>query len=806
MPPLDLLHFLVSLGESADLSPWKDNLTMPVLQIWKAEAEKYALKGDAPQALAVVKCLLQVGYWLKAETILALGHWTGGNVNYLLADYPKAINHYHKAHSFYASQGDTLNLARSQVGLVGALSSLKQYAEAQKVGANSWNVLSASDEPEDKKRLAGLANNLGIAADYLGRYEESLEFYQTKLTYWQNQPVTHRAISEIGRTRLNMGVVKQRLNLWAEAEMDFQTGRQLLRQLPDSERPQSDMVRGAIHLANLLAKRGGLPQEVLSAFAQARDERATLATPPNDLPDLLHLDVSEAEWQIKARHINRDMGEHLENLLRRAIQTGQGREANRIELLLAVYAALEGEIETAVSRYTRLCHSLQEEDLLCRAWHGLGQMYYRMGDINKAQQAWETGIDSIETNRRSLSVSYFRSGFLHDKLVIYQDLIALHIAQSASESAFQWAERARARELVEWLGNRLEMPTEMTLTIPTVCAAIPLDTLFLVYMLIEEQYWVFPLTHHRLYPPRMLGSLPAAYVVEQTLSQLYQLGQFPVQFVQRRATTLLETGQSILEGWYKQFLQPVNELLQSHSKVVIAPDGLLYRLPFHAFYDTENGRYLIETHEVQYTASATAWFLSQYRNQLTSQKGVVLGFDGTQLHHTTTEVEAITHVFPHFAAYTGKTAVYERLEEAQTADFIHIAAHALFRADHPLFSNIELANGRLEAQNVLQLQLQARLVCLSACETGRGLLRGGEYLGLAHTFLLAGAGNVLATHWAIDDAATAQFMGIFYQNLSQGMPLATALCAAQRAILISEQQHLHLPYYWAAFFLFGGIH
>ncbi|MEM7079693.1 MAG: CHAT domain-containing protein, partial [Pseudomonadota bacterium] len=56
---------------------------------------------------------------------------------------------------------------------------------------------------------------------------------------------------------------------------------------------------------------------------------------------------------------------------------------------------------------------------------------------------------------------------------------------------------------------------------------------------------------------------------------------------------------------------------------------------------------------------------------------------------------------------------------------MHIAAHAYFREDNPLFSFIELADGKLETLDILNLKFKAKLVVLSACESGHGVLKGG---------------------------------------------------------------------------------
>jgi CHAT domain-containing protein len=85
------------------------------------------------------------------------------------------------------------------------------------------------------------------------------------------------------------------------------------------------------------------------------------------------------------------------------------------------------------------------------------------------------------------------------------------------------------------------------------------------------------------------------------------------------------------------------------------------------------------------------------------------------------------------------------------------------------------------------------------------MLRGGDYFGLVQAFLLAGAQAVMATHWAVDDAATAGFMGNFYQELAKGVRPSLALQRAQTtaiATLLPQERH---PYYWAPFFLLETV-
>jgi len=112
-------------------------------------------------------------------------------------------------------------------------------------------------------------------------------------------------------------------------------------------------------------------------------------------------------------------------------------------------------------------------------------------------------------------------------------------------------------------------------------------------------------------------------------------------------------------------------------------------------------------------------------------------------------------------------------------------------------------NGLLQAWEILErIRIDAELVTLSACESGRGRDMGGEGLiGLSRAFQHAGASSVLASLWAVSDRSTAEWMHHFYAALQRGMPRDEALRAAQ-AEMRSQPAYAH-PFHWAAFQLSG---
>jgi CHAT domain-containing protein len=145
--------------------------------------------------------------------------------------------------------------------------------------------------------------------------------------------------------------------------------------------------------------------------------------------------------------------------------------------------------------------------------------------------------------------------------------------------------------------------------------------------------------------------------------------------------------------------------------------------------------------------------------------------------------------------------------------YIHFATHGLLNNTHPELSGLafslfdergETQNGFLRGMDVYNLRLPAELVVLSGCRTALGKEVSGEGLvGLTRGFMYAGAKRVLAGLWRVNDAATAELMRRFYQEMLGVKRLAPA--AALRAAQVSmwREPRWRSPFYWAAFALQG---
>jgi CHAT domain-containing protein len=176
--------------------------------------------------------------------------------------------------------------------------------------------------------------------------------------------------------------------------------------------------------------------------------------------------------------------------------------------------------------------------------------------------------------------------------------------------------------------------------------------------------------------------------------------------------------------------------------------------------------------------------------------------NGGQLPYAADEARQIAALFGDQALEGTRATLAEFYRIAPECQTIHLATHGDFRADNPLFSGLSLADGWLTTMDIFNLHLKASLVTLSACQTGRNVVGGGdELLGLMRAFLSAGAASVVLSLWAVEDRSTAQLMESFYRHLSEGYGKGQALRMAQVEILRQEREG-H-PYRWAAFNLAG---
>jgi CHAT domain-containing protein len=223
----------------------------------------------------------------------------------------------------------------------------------------------------------------------------------------------------------------------------------------------------------------------------------------------------------------------------------------------------------------------------------------------------------------------------------------------------------------------------------------------------------------------------------------------------------------------------------------------LHALPFHLMHD--GAAYLVETRSV--VVQPVAGLMCQPPPK--RPRGVLaLAHNGDDdaygMEHCARAVKARFTGTAHLGAGATRAPL-----AAAPVQILHLGAHAIFNLNQPRLSHVQLADGPLYADDLLDYDLGYELVVLGACSTGLCRPSGGdELLGLGRSVLYGGAGALMASLWDVEDSTAEQFMMAFYARLDDGQNKADALRAAQTGLL-AEHPGLH-PAFWGAFQIIGN--
>jgi CHAT domain-containing protein len=326
-------------------------------------------------------------------------------------------------------------------------------------------------------------------------------------------------------------------------------------------------------------------------------------------------------------------------------------------------------------------------------------------------------------------------------------------------------------------------------------------TVVLEYFQAGDELVLFVISHRRLSAYR-LGVV--ASLLERVDRFRFQITKFELgdTYVQAHATTLQTNVNVLLRQLYDELIGPCADNLVDARQLVIVPHGGLHYLPFHALIDP-TGTPLVERVEVTYSPSSTVLASRFDRPAQPAASGtrLLVGVSDGALPQIDGEIDVLRHLFDSPVVLAGEAATEQAFRrQAPQAEVIHLASHAVFRHDNPLFSAIKLSDGWLSLNDLYSMRLRASLVTLSACETGvNDVQAGDELVGLARGFFQAGAASVVVSLWAVNDASTARLMQRFYRHLEAGQAPAAAMRLAQIEL---RREYPH-PYFWAPFLVIG---
>jgi CHAT domain-containing protein/tetratricopeptide (TPR) repeat protein len=283
-------------------------------------------------------------------------------------------------------------------------------------------------------------------------------------------------------------------------------------------------------------------------------------------------------------------------------------------------------------------------------------------------------------------------------------------------------------------------------------------------------------------------------------------------------------------------LKPASEQIGGKLRWAIAPDRALWQLPFQALQSSGN-RYIIEDHAIAYAPSLTA--LNEMRKAAARSTRrppaplTILAFANPAISKQTAErvrlankeakldplpeaeneVRALEKLYgpTRSRVYTGAQA-REQNAKAEAGNFraLHFAAPAALDDISPMYSRIALAqsdasaseDGLFETREIMNLDLRADFAMLTASESARARVEGGEAItGLAWAFNVAGCPAVLISEWRVDSPGATEMILEFYRNqLARASKAESLQRAALRLLRSGPYKH---PFYWAGLRVIG---
>ena len=269
-------------------------------------------------------------------------------------------------------------------------------------------------------------------------------------------------------------------------------------------------------------------------------------------------------------------------------------------------------------------------------------------------------------------------------------------------------------------------------------------------------------------------------------------------------------------------LAPVNDMLTSAQRIIVAADGVYASIPFGTLIPEDDGETLLEARDVVEVPSASilAWARSRSARAGKGGASLLAVTDGpnSALHGASGEVLALKRRYASVTLVALSPGVLDTLSQsAHAGGILHIATHARVNDDSPWQSGFMLETPTdsvssrgavpphetvMHASEIARAKLPYDVAVLAACETAAGRATTGEgVIGLTSAFISAGVPVVISSRWPIDDRATATLMHHFYDHLARGETVASSLRAAQLAVR-SDKRTSH-PFYWAGFAVVG---
>jgi CHAT domain-containing protein/Tfp pilus assembly protein PilF len=443
----------------------------------------------------------------------------------------------------------------------------------------------------------------------------------------------------------------------------------------------------------------------------------------------------------------------------------------------------------------------EDPTVILEAHAGLAGLYSSRGKRPEAESEFRNTLDEIDRRQSKLFKDDYRLSWIDSLISFYEKYVDFLMAQKQPERALEAADASRSKVLTGQPIPRLSAAGYRQL-------AQRSHAILLEYWLGPKQSYLWVVTPSQIY----WHTLPARAEI-RSLARTYRAvvsgGRNPLLVADT-------TGHAL----YNALLAPAVADAGGKADFIVVPDDELYSLNLETLPDgLHDDRFWIESATVRISPSLNYLASNAPRGRKPANPRLLLIGDPDpalpqypKLEFARTEISEIASTMSadHPIIVEGASATPASYRAAQPADFgfIHFSAHAAAAGlrESALDSAVILSGPpdkcRLMARDVVQIHLNAELVTVSACRSAGSRTYAGEGLvGFAWAFMKAGAQNVIAGLWDVNDQSTVRLMAGLYSDLAKGQREADALRDAKLALIHGGGSYAK-PFYWAPFELY----
>jgi CHAT domain-containing protein len=450
-----------------------------------------------------------------------------------------------------------------------------------------------------------------------------------------------------------------------------------------------------------------------------------------------------------------------------------------------------------------------------------GRLRIKLGDEAGAESDLRAGIEDFELQRRSIGEESFQISFFERSQGLFEEMLYLQaVHRQLAKESFDWAERARARALLDRLALLLPREKRILLakesgesvTLEEVQRQLPSGVVLISFSVLTDRLltWV-------------VRADESVSLIAQPISRTHLrglIGHLRRAIGGKTNETYLDVSSSL----YDILIRPYVSRIGQGTIIIFVPDKELHSIPFAALYDRISRQYLVQRHVTLIAPSASFCVRAMENYRWPAHAGSLrafiignprfkqdLGSGLLMLPWAEREAVRIGGMLPS-QLVLGEQATSSRLvSEANQYDIVHFAGHAIVNTEYPLLSYLLLAPGKgstgvLYSHDIYELKFdRTSLVVLAACNTASGQISSEGTLSIARAFIGAGVPQVIASLWRVDDRAGATFFETFYERLLFHGDPVKALQDAQLTLLASTNPAYRRPESWAGFQMVSGF-